>query len=1098
MRMRGAWRNAAKFICLATLTGGVLLLTSFGGAGKRSNESKANMSAPTNKMEKPESAKENSRWAQAYGKLTLSFEENQGQTAREVRFVSHGSGYELFLTPQEVVVALRPRTHLDFSPLHRTAYIRAQRRERQAARMTAIRMRLEGANPVPQITGMEQLPGRANYFIGNDPKNWHTDVPSYARVRYAQVYPGVDLVFYGNQGRLEYDFVVAPGADPGAIQLKIDGAQKMRVNSSGDLVLGVGGGEVVLEKPFVYQQTMREQREVAGKYVLMARNRVTFAVAAYDRRQPLILDPVLNYSTYLGGGAGDVGLAIAVDASGNAFIGGQTLSTNFPAGTNPNGIASHSPNNGTSFVAEIDPTGTKLLYSGYLAGTNTGANEQANGVAVDSAGKVYITGLTVATDFPTSSTNPAFKAGFKVSPNASNVNGTSYIVKLDPTVKGTGSILYSSYIGGTDGAAASLVGDLGHAIAVDSNGIAYVVGYTDSTPSATVTSQLNFPVVNGFQATLNTAQGNAFLAKIDTTQSGTASLLYSTYLGGSGANALVVNGLGFGEDASGVAIDSASGIAYISGTTTSTDFPTNGTVTALQASAPAGNTMATGFVTKIDTTKPANAQLVYSTYLGGAAFDEALAIALGPNKVAYVTGTTNSTNFPNPAGPTPGAFDASGPSIGKAFITLLDTTSAAGASLKYSTYLGGTNGNTGFGIQVDASGNAYVGGTTGSANFPFPLKSAIVGGFEPTFPAGASGVGFIAKLNPAGGGSTDLLYSTFFGGIGMPMFPDQIFGIAIDGASPPNAYVTGEVFSTAATFPVFPTTAFQTTLNGTSDAFVAKLTPIPTLGVSPTSLNFGTVLIPNTSAAQSVTLMNNTNAAIAFTSATLTGANMADFKISANTCGASIPAGMSCTVSVTFTPSIAGAEAATLVLTDGDSTSPQNIALSGTGTNVPPDFTITGPGMQTVMDGSQVQFNVTVTAVGGFSSSVSLACASAPMLILGTCTPSPASVTPTAAGVQSTVTVTTTALLPPPGGMRNPPLSPRQILPLVLALVMLFSLWWVRRLRVALAAAMILLIAIAGCSGPPKPHTLKGNYTLTITGTSGALSHNTTVTLTVN
>jgi hypothetical protein len=1113
MKTWGSWAKAIALIGVAALVGSLGTVIAVRHAGKYLSQGKeAIPTTVTGGIVRPTQAKVNPKWIEAYGKLPLSFEENVGQTAREVRYVSHGSGYELFLTPQEAVLALRSNAPHDLSPLHRMASLRALRKARAAGQLTAVRMRLEGANPNAQIAGMDQLPGKTNYFVGNDPKKWHTGVPSYARVKYSGVYPGVDLVFYGNQQRLEYDFVVAPGADPGAIALDVEGAKRMRINSPGDLVLSVTGGKVELRKPVVYQLLKGGLREIEGRYVLTGKRRVTFAVGSYDRSEPLILDPVLNYSTYLGGSADDSGFAIAVDGSGNALIAGQTTSLDFPSGAKSLGVTAPAGNLGVSFVAEIDPTGTKLLYSAYLAGKPSdisNINEQAWGAAVDSTGKIYVTGQTFATDFPTTSTI----AGFKQSPNAGNVNGTSYLVKLDPTVNGGGSLIYSTYIGGTDGTATDLVGDIGQAVAVDNSGIAYVAGYTDSTASTTITSPTNFPVVNGFQTALNSTEGNAFLAKIDTTKSGTNSLLYSTFVGGTAANSAVF--LGFGDVAYGVAIDAASGNAYLAGVTPSTDFPTNGSVTALLANAPAGNTQGTAFVTQIDTTKSGPASLIYSTYLGGSVFDEARAIALGPNKVAYVTGDTSSNDFPT----TTGAFDTTGASFGKAFVTLIDTAAAGGgaATKKYSTFLGGTGGDTGYGIQADAAGNAYVAGTTASSDFPFPPKSSIVGGFEPAYPAGAKNVGFIAKLNPAGRGTTDLLYSTYFGGIGNASFGDQIRAIAIDSSNPSNVYVTGKTLSTAATFPVFPTAApaaFQQTLNGTSDAFVAKLALIPTLTVTPTALNFGAVLIPTTSTAQMVTLTNNTNTAIAFTSATIpaTGASPAaaatDYAVSANTCGTSIAAGASCAVSVTFKPSVVGAETATLVLTDADSTSPQNISLTGSGTSTPPDFTVTASAAvpATVKAGSPAVITVTVTPIGGFSSPVALTCAEPAAMTLSTCTASPASVTPSGAAVTSQVTVTTTApsLMVPPSSMPNRPLPIRQIVPLFLALILLFLLPTAKRLRLrlAMATAMLVFIVLAGCSGPKppvKPGTPPGTYSLTITGTAGATVHSAApVSLTVN
>ena len=1089
MKTRGAWGNAVKFIGVVALVCGLLFLIILGGAGKHVLPGKAsNTTAAAIGAGTPLAAKETSRWTEAYGTLPLSFEENQGQTAREVRYASHGSGYELFLTPQEAVIALRRNPHSNLSPLHRKTTIQAMREAHKTGQIAAVRMQLEGANPNPTVTGLDQLPGKANYFIGNDPKKWHTDVPSFARVKYASVYPGVDVVFYGNQRRLEYDFIVAPGADPRTIQLKIDGARKMHIDSHGDLVLGVPGGEVELQKPLIYQQVKGERREIAGNYLLTADHRVTFSVATYDRNEPLILDPVLNYSTYLGGSGTENGQAfagIAVDKNGNAFVTGQTTSIDFPSGTNGGVSAAANPNSGAVFVAEIDPTGTKLLYSTYLRGTTTNSFETGTGIAVDSTGKVYVTGVTFAIDFPT--TSNAFNAG----PLASNIPGTAFVAKLDPTQSGkTNSLLYSTYLRGTGG-------DTGNAIAVDGSGNAYVAGFTNST---------DFPTQNPFQSALATGNtsGSAFLARIDTTKA-SSTLIYSTYLGGNGLHS-ATSLTGHGDEAFGVAVD-ASNVAYVAGTTSSTNFPTNGSGgAAFQPTPPAPNITEAVFVSKVDTTKTGNPSpsLIYSTYLAGSTGDFGNAVALGPNNVIYVTGTTNSTDFPT----TVGAFDASGNANGKAFISLVDTSKSGAATLKYSTFLGGTNSNTGFGIQADASGNAYVGGSTASADFPFPPKSAGTGGFEPTFPAGARGVGFIAKLNPAGGGLSDLLYSTFFGGIGTAASPDQLFAIAIDGASPPNVYVTGQTFSTAATFPIFPTTAptaFQTALNGTSDAFVAKLALIPTLAIAPapgTTLDFGTILIGNTSAAQTVTLTNNTNGPISFTGAVLSGTNAADYTVTTAACTGGIVVGTPCVVSVKFKPTVVAppSEVATLTITDGDSTSPQVFSLTGKGSNAPPDFTLSAaPAAENVAQGAVgAPVTITVNPTNGFASAVALTCTGAPANSI--CALSPASITPP---TTSSLTFTAHAMLMPlPISKPAPPLNMLRIVPLFVAVMILFLLRSAQRFRtrLALVTAICFCVTIAACSGPMTGpiKTNKGNYPLTVTGTSGALSHNTTVTITVN
>ena len=1103
MKTRGFGVKALRLASVTVLISGLWLLGSFRGSGRSEREAGAGVSRATaSGTANSAGAKQDSKWAEAYGRLPLSFEENVGQTAQEVRYVSHGSGYELFLTPQEAVVALRSPEPYDLSPLHRFRTIQAIHAAARARTMTAIRMSFEGTTGAPQISGTERLTKKTNYFIGNDPKKWRTDVASYGQVKYSGVYPGVDVVFYGDHGRLEYDFVVAPGANPRAIRLKLQGARKLRLNARGDVVLSVPGGELMLQRPVVYQMVKGERHEIAGGYVLARDHVVTFSVPDYERSEPLILDPVLNYSTYLGGSLGastvplgtgiDSALGIAIDSAGNAYVAGTTYSTNFPTTAanafNAGPLASNP--NGAVFVTEMNPTGTAEIYSTYLAGSN---GELATAVALDSTGKIYVTGQAFSSDFPTTAN------ALKQSPNAGDTAlGTSFVSKIDPTLSGAASLVYSSYIGGTSG-------DFANGIAVGAGGNVYVVGITFSSPGAGLTQ---FPVTAGaFQSTLNTVNGNAFLTRIDTSQSGAASLIYSTYLGGAGANAAAQ--LGFGDDGFGVAVDASSN-AYIVGVTTSTDFPT--TTNAFRTTVPTNNSKGTAFVARIDTTKSGAASLIYSTYLGGEVLDEGFGIGLGPNSpnnvpVAYVTGLTQSLAFPTlPAG----AFQKNNPAAGggnsAAFVSLIDTGATGSTSLTYSTYLGGTVNATGFGIRADAQGNAYVGGGTASLNFPLTA-----GAFEAVFPAGAPSVGFLTKLNPGGNGAADLVYSTFFGGSGSGSNPDQVFGVAIDGSSPPNAYITGETFSTAATFPIFPAGAFQKTLGGTSDAFIAKLSLEPTLIVSPTSLNFGAIIMPNTSAPQTVTLTNNTNATIAFTSATIPvatatpAAAATDYVVSANTCAAGIPAGVApanqCTVSVTFKPSVVGPETATLDLTDADSTSPQKIALSGTGTNTPPDFTITAtaPAPSPVKAGSPATFTVTVTPIGGFSSAVTIACVEPAGLNLSTCTPTTSPITPNGGPISTVVTVTTTApsMMIPPPFVPTRPLRIWQIVPFALALILLFLIPTAKRLRLRLgmAAATLALLVLAGCSGPgtpPKPGTTPGTYQLTVTGTAGATMHTVT------
>jgi hypothetical protein len=324
--------------------------------------------------------------SEAYGQLPLRFEVNEGQTAAPVKFLARGDGYGLFLTAHEAVLALHQRTPTERTPaLHKT---------KAAAHDTVLRMSLAGANPAPACAGLEQLPGASNYFIGRTSQEWHTETPAFARVQYRQVYPGVDLIYYGNQRQLEYDFHVAPGADPRQIKLAISGAEQMRVDEHGDLVLRTRAGDVRQHKPIIYQETAGSRQLIAGRYVLDAQQHVGFEVEQYDTTRPLVIDPVLGYSTLLGGGDADYGTAIAIDATGHAYIAGITRSLNFPTtpgavqgGLVQGDIASDGNFFSDVFITKLNPAGSAIVYSTYLGGRS---QEEATGIAVDNAGNVYL------------------------------------------------------------------------------------------------------------------------------------------------------------------------------------------------------------------------------------------------------------------------------------------------------------------------------------------------------------------------------------------------------------------------------------------------------------------------------------------------------------------------------------------------------------------------------------------------------------------------------------------------------------------------------------------------------------------------------------
>ncbi|MEO7725271.1 MAG: SBBP repeat-containing protein [Chthoniobacterales bacterium] len=612
-----------------------------------------------------------------------------------MKFLSRGSGYNLFLTNREAVLVLSKPEKPAPRPANKAT--RASLSQEPKRQSTVLRTQLIAANPAGKVTGEEELAGKVNYFIGRDPAKWRTDVATYAKIRYEEVYPGIDLVYYGNQGQLEYDFVVGPGADPARIGLKVAGAQKVSLNGEGQLVVQTAGGTVRWDKPTVYQQAGGERRAVKGKYVLRRGHELGFEVAAYDTTKPLIIDPTLVYSTFLGGSNTDFGYATAVDTAGNAYVTGNTSSKDFP--TTPGVFQQNRGQQDAAFVTELNPTGTAVLYSTYLGGNGS---ESGYAIAVDTAGKVYLTGNTSSSDFPT--TPEAFQTTFQ---------GTLDVFVTELNATGS-ALLYSTYLGGSDF-------DYGFAIAVGVSGNAFVTGETTSA---------NFPTTTGaFQTTYGGGLRDAFVTELNPTGTG---LIYSTYLGGSGE-----------ESGTGMAVDT-SGNAYVTGSTGSSDFPT--TAGAFQTTKN-GVFFTDAFVTKLN---PTGTGLLYSTYLGGIMSDQSGGIVVDTSGNAYITGTTSSSDFPTTAG----AYQTTRIGEDDAFVTELNP-SATG--LSYSTYLGGSVGETGTGIAVNTSGNAYVTGQTSSPDFPTTAAA-----FQTTYGGGLTDA-FVTELNPTG---ASLLYSTYFGGSG--------------------------------------------------------------------------------------------------------------------------------------------------------------------------------------------------------------------------------------------------------------------------------------------------------------------------------------------
>jgi uncharacterized protein (TIGR03437 family) len=662
--------------------------------------------------------------------LPFAFEPNQGQSHPQVRFLSRGQGYTLFLTGREAVLRLPE---------------------------AVLRMRFAGARRGAVLLGQEPTGGVSHYLRGRDQRRWRTGIPHHGAVRYRELWSGIDLVFYGNQGRLEFDFVVSPGADPSAIRLAFDGPKELRIDDAGDLVLGLPGGEIRQQRPVVYQEIAGVRRPVHGRFVMAGRKEVGFAVAAYDRARPLVIDPVLVYSTYLGGGRDDAGNAVAVDAEGNAYVTGRTASTDFPTARPAR------PSSGgqeDAFVAKLNAAGSALVYATYLGGRE---NESGRGIAVDRAGNAYVAGSTTSPDFPTVG---AFQSQTRVT--------DAFIAKLNPAGS---SLIYSTLLGGDQG-------DWANALAIDGAGAAYITGETNSS---------DFPRRNASQPNpgggtcrfgdvgviLTFPCGDAFVAKLS--PAGNA-LEYSTYLGGRNAGFAGSGGDLGGEDyGGGIALDSA-GNAYVTGRTMSAAFPT--TPGALRTTA-TPNDAPLAFVAKYNP----SGQVVYSTYLGPG---EGKGIAADASGSAYVTGSTASAAFP-----TASPYQRTLAGRADAFICKLN---AAGSGLVYSTYLGGSDEDSGNAIALDGSGAAYVAGGACSANFPTQ---------DPMQGYGGACDAFVAKVSASG---EALVYSTFLGGSGV----DGANGVAADSSG--NAWVTGRTVSDN-----FPTATFRAQRAGGADAFVTRL-----------------------------------------------------------------------------------------------------------------------------------------------------------------------------------------------------------------------------------------------------------------------------------
>jgi Domain of unknown function DUF11/Beta-propeller repeat len=1061
------------------------------------------------------------------GQLPLIFEPNLGQTDPQVKFLARGAGYNLFLDPTGAVLAMQ--------------------RTRQTEQW--VRMKLVGANLAASVVGTGPLPGKSNYILGNDPKHWHTGISQFAGVRYQSVYPGIDLVFYGNQGRLEYDFRVAPGGDPAQAELQFDGASKLEV-AGGDLVLtGNDEGGLRLLAPRVYQHEGGRQKPVGGRFVLRGGNRVGFEIGAYDHKRELIIDPVLRFSTYFGGSGSDTLPSVSVNGNGNIYIAGTTTSPQ-PSFTDYN-VTSHTSIPGTLvitptgpshiFVAQINPSQPLVLYETFIGGTGSDASV---GLAVDSGGNAYLVGNTASVDFPT------FGFPYQTAPEtktqcAGSLVCTSVFVSV---LNATGTALtYSSYLSGNGNDQAS-------GMTIDLNADVFVTGSTTSndTPSST----------DAFPATFSPAPYQSapkaspqfFVTKINTGIPSVGGIAYSTYFGGSTSNpvpAIVVGG--------GIAVDPTGNI-YFNGTTNyynsgsgaygngqTEDFPIlNAYQPCLDTpppvvlanpnpcSPPATVPYPTdAFLAKLNpnAAQTVGPQLIFSTFLGGTGSDTGTAIAIdsGAQNI-YLTGSTNSPDFVLPTATLAFQGCLNNPGIvvtvtsacpatstnTDAYVartnnpTLSTTATPNNVGLTYFSYLGGGGNDTGLAIAVlDATntslGDAVVTGATNSGpanppNFPVtsvPIQSTLNGvqnaffaQIDTTTTAGQTGVGS---------------YVTYFGGNGV----DRGTSIAVDPNL--NSYIAGDTNSTANLVTFNPLQATLTP-GATSNAFIAQLgtaTDLCITCVAPILSATGTVSAGN-QITVTFTVANEgpdpaTN--ITVTGAVTSGATFVNGNTSAGTCSApnnnsvvclipTLQSGASSTVAFTVVPNDAGQYSVTASVfgsnnTNTNNTSSQSFTTSG--------YTVAIlPPAQAVSAGTLATFGVLVNPTAGvFGSNVSFSCSALPAG--SACNFSPSSVSLINGAQQSTLNLTTTAQPVSTVGSAKWRRSLYALWLMVPGMALLgLSIGTMRGKKKRLLGLLMLSVFFAlillqpSCSStktpPPVSGTPSGVYSLTVTVTSGSYS----------
>ena len=1059
----------------------------------------------------------------AFGRLPLSFEQNQGQSGEQVKFLARGNGYGLYLGSGEAALVFAG--------------------EPGKADSSAVEMKFAGANPEVRVAGSDRLPGHSNYFVGNDSSRWLRNVPQFARVVYREIYPGIDLAFYGKQGSLEYDFDVAPGADPNRIQVDLSGADKLQVDSNGNLVLANKGRDLRFQAPHVYQNSSTGKQNVSGSFVLAGNNRVSFKVGDYDRIRTLVIDPVLTFSSYLGGSGNESCAAatgtsfvahcpaIAVDSAGNIYVAGTTTSTGTFGGIAPQVPATAlGPVNVFISRISLSSTASTLDFVTYLGGAGT---QYPVGVGVDSGFNAYVVGTTDAGNYPVTAT--AFQSG------AGSAGNHVFVSEVDSSGS---ALLYSTYLSGSGA-------DVASGMAVDSLAKVYVFGTTTSP---------DLPTTPGALQPTSNATNQFFFGKIDPAASGSSGLPYLTYFGGATPSTGRVAG-------GAIAVDSNFHV-YVAGGTDFVDMPILNGYTGTKQT---GQTVRCGFdVWAAAFTPPANntQQFTpsYETYFGdpgatggacpsGAGDDIAYGIA-SDGSSTYIAGSTTSTDITVPT--TTASFQATSGGGTDAFVAKLGAPTASGTSqgsipLNYFTYLGGSSQDVGLAIAADSLGNARVTGLTQSGNFPATANNPLQGSFQ-----GATDA-FVARIATTGTTtSTNTSTASFLGGTGL----DIGTSIALDSAL--NVYVAGETSSGGSSFPTANPLPTGGNLSGAPDAFVSVIGPntaglsmpaltpanatpgtpgpnVPNPGVTPSPVGVGsavtfTYYIYNTGdpvpgVVFTDTLGANSGATTATASATgSTGGSSATCPSAA----VSFPAQVTCTfqvVNTSTTTSTTSGGTTTTTINPAASvsvkvTAPSTVlsgplplgnsaVLSFAGGSLPPvkgsafvnDFSVSvlPPSAATVIAGGVASFSAKVMPTGGgFPGSVSLSCASG--------LPSGASCSFTNNPIPDMLhgpkslpfEITTTARVTTPASLfRHGGSSYALWMPIFGAGLLGAGISRKRRLLLGAFFSVMLGLALlqAGCgsSGSNRGSTSgtpPGTYTVTVNATGGA-TRSTTVQLTV-